>query len=348
MSWYDPTSWDLSDYSWHGAHNWFVGGDATKGINMKLGGYDQAQAGLGQLGQSQAPQVYGQQLNPYQMDQSRGGMMDTANRLGGIASGQQQGAGEMAVNAQVGRANAAQNSAARMSRGANAALAYRNAMRNQADIGLAGAGQAGQARMQDQAQANAQLGQMYGQMYGQDAAVAGQNAALGQQAQLANQQAALQNRALQIQAYGQQLGWSQAQIDEELKKAGIEAADKGILASAFSGVGGAMAAKSDERLKTDIRDGGADADDFMAQLGSKVYRYKDPRDGEGHRLGIMAQDLERSKMGRETVVRVDDQGHLGFDIGKAASAALASVARLHERLSKVEGREPSRRLGEAA
>lgn len=147
----------------------------------------------------------------------RQGMLSTANRLGAIAAGTQQGAGEMAVNAQVGRANAAQMAAARASRGANAALAYRNAMRNQADIGLAGAGQAGAARLQDQAAANSQLGGLYSNLYGQDAGVASQNAQLAQAAQQANLQAQMQQRqmndAYQIQALGQMQGWSQQQID---------------------------------------------------------------------------------------------------------------------------------------
>lgn len=241
MAWYDPTSWDLSDYSIHGAHNWFVGGDATKGINTQLGGYDQAQQQLGQIGSAQAPTVQGAQLDPRQLSQSRAGAYGVANRLGNIATGQQAGAGELAVNRQLGQATAQQTAAARMAHGANAALAYRNAQRNQADLGLQGAGMAAQAQMQDQAAANQQLGQMYGQLYGQDVAVAGQNANLGQQASLANQQAALQSRALQIQALGQQLGWSQAQIDEQLKRAGINAADKGILSGMLSG-GGAIAA----------------------------------------------------------------------------------------------------------
>jgi hypothetical protein len=242
MSWYDPTSWDLSDYSFHGAHNWFVGGDATKGIDTKLGGYDAAQSQLGQIGSAQAPTVQGAQLNQDQMQQSRAGAYGVANRLGSIASGQQAGAGELAVNRQLGQGIAAQTSAARMARGANAALAYRNAARNTADMSLAGAGQAAQAQMQDQQAANSQQGQLYGQLYGQDAAVAGQNATLGQQAQLANQQAALQSRALQIQALGQQLGWSQAQIDEELKRGALQASDKGILSGLFAGGGGVASA----------------------------------------------------------------------------------------------------------
>lgn len=209
-----------------------IGGGIIGGLGgLFSGGGDQppppppnpiAQAALGGIvGSAQgraAPSMYGAQFG---VDQTgRQGILDTTGRLGAIAAGTQQGAGEMAVNAQVGRANAAQMAAARASRGANAALAFRNAQRNQADIGLAGAGQAGAARLQDQAAANQQLGGLFSNLYGQDAGVAAQNAQLAQAAQQANLQAALQQRqmndAYQIQALGQMQGWSQQQINAYL------------------------------------------------------------------------------------------------------------------------------------
>jgi hypothetical protein len=247
-------------------HNWFVGGDASKNLPTGPATYNASSAQLGEIASQaanrQAPTAYSAQLGPAaqlnggQMNQSRAGMMGTAGQLGQIASGQQAGAGELAVNRQVSQATAAQTAAARMARGSNAALAYRNAARNTADIGLAGAGQAAGAQMQDQQAANAQLGQLYGQMYGLDQGTASQNAQLGQQAMLqqgqlnqqamlANQQAQLSQTSLndqaRITALGQQLGWDQAQIDAQLKAAGVKAADKGILAGIMGG-GGAMMA----------------------------------------------------------------------------------------------------------
>lgn len=219
---------------------------AADAINAKPQQYDFATGQLGQIASGAAgraaPQIGGTQLR---VDQAgRQGMLDTAGRLGAIAAGTQQGAGEMALNAQLGRANAAQIAAARASRGANAALAYRNAMRNQADIGLAGAGQAGAARLQDQAAANAQLGSLFGNVYGQDIGVAGQNAQLGQAAQLANQNATLQqtqlNDAARIQAIGQMLGWDQTMINAQIQKAQMNANDKGLLGQAMQFGGQAL------------------------------------------------------------------------------------------------------------
>jgi hypothetical protein len=215
-----------------GLAGWFSDDDAKK----SLADYGAATAGLGDIAMTaqgrMAPMVNASYLNRQYIDQSRGGLMDTAGRLQGIATGTQQGAGEMAVNAQLGRAAAAQNAAARMARGANAALAYRNAMRNQADMGLAGAAQAAQSRMQDQAQANAQLGQIYGSMYGQDAAIAGQNATLAQQAALANQGAYLTqqqlNDARQMQAYQQMLAWDAANNGQQIDWAKFNASQPNI------------------------------------------------------------------------------------------------------------------------
>ena len=237
MSWWDPTSW-----------NW-TGGQAGKDINTKPQQYDYATGQLGQIAGSAAgraaPTIAGTQLDPTQMGQSRAGLYGVASNLGAIASGQQMGAGQIAVNRQVGQASAAQIAAARSARGANAALALRNAARNSADIGLAGAGQAAQAQLADQQAANAQLGQIYGGLYGQDANVAQANAQLGQQAQLANQGAQLQQTALndarQIQALGQMLGWDQTRINAEIQKAQINAQDKGILGSLMQ-VGGQIGA----------------------------------------------------------------------------------------------------------
>lgn len=238
ISWYNPASWDVGDIENFangamggligGIGNAAIGGRLTGGgkgpgavtmIQPKPGQYDYAMDQYkNMLGQA-TPTVAGAQLNPAQMAQSRQGMLDVAGRLGSIANGTQQGAGEMAVNAQLGRATAAQTAAARMARGANAALASRNAMRNTADLGLAGAGQAAQARMQDQQGANAQLGQLFGNMYGQDAGVAAQNAQLAQGASMANQQAQLQQQAQRIQTLGAMLGWDQATINAQIAQA---------------------------------------------------------------------------------------------------------------------------------
>lgn len=359
----------------HYTKNLLFGGDATNSVDARPKQYDAATAMLGQMAgtaqQRQAPTIGATQLAGGPQDQSRQGMMDVANRLGGIASGTQVGAGELAVNRQLSSINAAQNSAARMARGANAALAYRNAMRNQADAGLAGAGQAAQAQLSDQAAANQQLGSIYGTMRGQDIGYASENAQLGQAANLANQNAQLQqtglNDARQIQAIGQQLGWDQARINAELQKAGIALQDQGIFPGLLQGAGQAAAAyatgglssaapaaggfnargdglmplsMSDVRNKTAIAPGSADAARALDALASKAppytFDYINPAYGNGRQLGTTAQDLERAGLGH---VVVDTPHGKAIDGGKLATtntAMLSELAREVKDLKRVQ------------
>ena len=106
--------------------------------------------------------------------------------------------------------------------------------------------------------------------------------------------------------------------------------------AALAGAAGASAVmKSDRRLKTGIRDGGRDIDDMLDRLAAKTYRYKNEAHGKGERPGIMAQDMAKSRMGKSTVVDLPDApGRMGIDVNRALAAALASAARLNERMRK--------------
>ncbi len=273
----------------------------------------------GMLGQGTA------QLDPTQQAQFRAMQLAQAQQLQRIASGQQQGAGELAAQRQVQNALAAQQAQARMARGGqNAALAFRQGARNAAGIGLAGAGMAQQAAMQDQMNAQNALTGALGQGRGQDLSLAGNNAQLRQ-----NQYG--QNLGALTSLNGQQLGAQTNAMNATLGQQGIAG---GLLNTA-----GTLIAASDKNLKTDISDASDDIDEMLNALTAKTYRYKDEaKYGEGARAGIMAQDLQKSKAGAATVVTLPD-GHLGFDVSKAVSAALASTARLNERLRKLESRQ---------
>lgn len=272
-----------------------------------------------QMGMGQA------QVDPTQQAAFRQMQLQQAQQLQNIASGQAQGAGELAVQRQVAAAQAAQQAAARMARGGqNAALAMRNAANQQAQIGLGGAGQAQQAALSDQQAAQGQLAGVLGQGRGQDIGLAGQNAQLQQQ-RYGEDLGALTS------LNGQQLGAQTGSMQAALGQQGIAG---GLLNTA-----GTLLAKSDRSLKTDINeDAGPEIDDMLDNLVAKTYRYKDPRNGEGERAGIMAQDLAKSKAGSALVVKLPNEDALGFDVTKAVSAALASTARLNARLRKVEDR----------
>lgn len=297
-------------------------------------------------------------------DPFRQGQIQQVGQLQGIASGQQQGAGELAAQRQIQQALAAQQAQARMARGGNAALAYRNAANQSAALGATGAGMGQRAALQDQAQAQAALTGALGQGRGMDVNVAGQNAGFAQQAGLQNaqmgQQTNLANAGLQQQAGLQNAQLAQQQQQQNAQnylallqqlyglnatelgfaQAPVLAANQtqaGLLGGALSAGGQAAGVMmSDERLKTDVSDADREIDDMLDKLKAKAWTYKDPKHGEGRWTGIMAQAMESSEAGRR-VVRDEPDGK-ALDVNKALSTALAATARLNERLRAVEGR----------
>lgn len=206
---------------------WLLGGKATEGMasGPASGAYQQGYLQNDFMNRT-APQ-----MNAGQSDQTRGQQGQLAGMLFQQAQGNRPGAGEMAVNRQVGSAMAQQTSAAQMARGANAALAARNAARSTADIGVNGAGMAAQAQMQDQTNAQNQLGGLLGGMRSQDIGVA-----------QGNQQAQMQQQQLQLQALAQMLNVDVATLQQDLAKRQLAAGDKGMLPGLLQMGGSALAA----------------------------------------------------------------------------------------------------------
>jgi len=373
MSWYNPLSWGQGQKV-----------DLNPNLGRLPGAGDlrgQMQAGLDAVRGRQAPQAgntmvgnvrtgQASQLDPRMQAQFRAQQMQLADRLTGIASGQQQGAGELAAQRQGNNAIAQQQAMARMGRGGNAALAARGAASNAANIGLNTAGLSQQAALQDQSAANAQLGGVISQGREQDIGMAGQNANLQQNMKLANlsaqnqqifQQAGL-NQATSLanmqsklatmgmndqaqQAYLAQLfGVSAAEMQGMIAAEGIKVGNydpgwgREFVGAALQ-TGGTYAANaataSDRTLKKDVRSVSRHIDKMLDGMKSYTARYKDEGAyGEGRRAMIMAQDLEKSEAGRR-IVRDTPNGKM-LDNGAAISAALASAARLNERLRKLE------------
>ncbi len=305
-----------------GITEWLFGGGATKGMasEPKSAAYQRNYL-QGDFMQRQAPG-----MDTSQSNQARDQQSQLAQMLMQQAGGQRQGAGELAVQRQAGNAMAQQTSMAQMARGAGAGMAARNAARSSADIGANAAGQAAIAQMQDQQSAQNQLGGLLGMQRQQDIGVAGAN----QQAQLAQQQQ-------QLQGLAQMLGVDVAALQQDLAKRGLAQQDKGMLPTLLQ-VGGQIgaAAASDRNLKEHIVDADEQIDEILLHLSPKAYSYKDEKHGAGPRVGIMAQDLERSEMGREIVIDTPEGKML--DVNKALSLALAAVARLDARVRELEGR----------
>ena len=274
-------------------------------------------------------------IDPSQQAQWRAMQMQQAQHLQGVASGQQQGAGELAAQRQVQQAMASQQGMAHMARGGqNAALAFRGAANNAAGIGLQGAGMSQQAALSDQQAAQGQLANSLNQGRTGDLSLAQGNANLQQQ-----QFGLDTSRGLGY--LNADIGMNAAQNNQQFQQYNTDANNSAQLQGGMINAAGSVLAakygKSDENLKTDITDAGDDIDDMLNKLVAKTYRYKDEKkNGEGLRAGIMAQDLQKSKAGNALVVDLPDGEGLGFDVVKAVSAALASTARLNERIKKLE------------
>ena len=220
-----------------GAKDFFLGKDENDfARSLTNTGYMQNYA-KNFLNNSQTPMAGYTQLNGAQQAAARMQQGSLADRLQAIGMGTQKGAGEMAVDRQMGQAMAAQQAMARSARGSNAALAGRQMARTSADIGVAGAGQAAQAQLQDQAAANQQLGGVLGGMRGQDIDFAGQNAQLTQNVNLANQTAQFNQRQQQLQYLSQLLGIDQAELNAKLGAQQMAANSQGVLPGLLTAAG---------------------------------------------------------------------------------------------------------------
>lgn len=114
----------------------------------------------------------------------------------------------------------------------------------------------------------------------------------------------------------------------------------GVIGAAGSGATAAIARTSDERLKTDIAEVDAgELEELLATVKAESWRYQDDDahgvGTRGKRLGPMAQDLQRSKLGRSMVSEKPD-GSLSVDAGFAGLAALSGVALVWDKLRALE------------
>ncbi len=220
---------------WDDTKQFLFGGGATQGMSTQPKTATEQRMHLRGLLANNAPEVG--QVSSAQADQTRGQQGQLAGMLFNTATGNTPGAGEMAVNRQIGQANAAQTSQASMARGANAALAMRQAARNQAAIGVDGAGQAGIAQLNDRTAAQNQLSGLLGGMRGQDLGQRGQDIGIAQ----GNQQASLAQEQLKISALAQMLGIDEATLRQDMAKRQLDSQDKGMFGSLLQ-VGGQIGA----------------------------------------------------------------------------------------------------------
>lgn len=156
----------------------------------------------------------------------RNAQLQQLGQLQGIASGQQQGAGELATQRQAANAIAAQQAGARMARGGGAGQALLGAQRQMAGLGVNAAGQAQQAALQDQMNAQGLLAQVGAQGRAGDLGVG----------QLQQNQMGMNDQA-RLQYLSQLTGMDQNQLMAAMANMQNQQSQQGILGGLLSAGG---------------------------------------------------------------------------------------------------------------
>lgn len=228
------------------------------------------------------------------------------------------------------RTLAQQLAAASSQRGGNQAALQRTLARQQGAAGQELAQQAAVTGMQERGQAQQQLGAMLSQEQAAADQAVNNYLQLGfsiDQAQAAAQQDL--ERLRQGARAGQAALGTQASIANQQAQSQL----LGGLLGGGATIGAALL--SDKAQKKNVKNAKKDTADFLQALSAQKYDYK-PESGEpsGKNYGIMAQDLEKSKMGKSLVM--DTPLGKAVDVKKGFGAALASMAELNRRTSELE------------
>ena len=94
---------------------------------------------------------------------------------------------------------------------------------------------------------------------------------------------------------------------------------------------------SDKKLKKKVRKVSAKANskeigELLSKLKAYSYEYKNPDHGTGRRVGVMAQDLEKTRLGKKVVVETPE-GKM-IDMNKGLGLALAAQSELSKRVKQ--------------
>ena len=92
---------------------------------------------------------------------------------------------------------------------------------------------------------------------------------------------------------------------------------------------------SDKNSKTDIKDGYGILEQVMKSVSPKMFKYKDGfgEDSSKPRVGVMAQDLEKTPLSSTVVTGPD--GYKRVDTGQLTLGNTAMITELSDKLDKV-------------
>jgi hypothetical protein len=127
-------------------------------------------------------------------------------------------------------------------------------------------------------------------------------------------------------------GQSNAFNQQAAQANAARASDQGLFGTILGA--GATIAKSDERAKEDIEP--FNAGDFLDSFSGYKYKYKNPADGVEKQVGPMAQDIEKDVP--QMVEDTPEGKMVDYSPAKAGGPIFASLADIHKRVRKLEGK----------
>ena len=146
---------------------------------------------------------------------------------------------------------------------------------------------------------------------------------------IANEQARVQQERERVRRQ------RDAKIQGEMLAAEALKKQQGVVSDTTSATGmSLLSLLSDRKAKKNIKDGKEKTKKFLDSLSAKEFEYKNG--GGGVTIGIMAQDVAKSKAGNGMVR--DDGGTLMIDTAQATGPMLAALSELNERIKKLEGK----------
>lgn len=263
-----------------------------------------------------------------QSQEARNVQADLMKALQARSEGKTPSIAEQQLQQQSEQNIAAQNAAMAGARGINPALAARLVGNQAAQAQQQTNQQAAILRSQEQQAAEGALAGLATNTRGQDMSgtASSEATSLAQQSML--QQQAEADRRAQMAKEGINIQSHQTQ------QAAEQSQDK-QMGDFVSNLGQAAVSFSDKELKKEVKTGSKDIKKFLDAISAKAYKYKESEHGEGKHVSPMAQDLERTDLGKSMVE--DTPAGKVVNYGKGFGAILAAQAELNKRLKKIEG-----------
>ena len=252
--------------------------------------------------------------------------------------------------------------------GASPAMAMRSAQQQAGQANMDANRQAALLRAQEQQAASGQYQQQMATIgaqglqqrqqdisqRGQDIGISTTNAQLSQDAARQNLAATMTQRQMNDEMtqffMNQGLTRDQAELEARNQQASLElqaamsqqeaettnrGAMLGLIGGALGGAGNLVSNwRSDINLKKNITNESKEIRAFLDSLKTYGWEYKNKEDGVGKKYGVMAQDLEKSKVGKTMVE--DTPGGKSVSVVKSFGPILASLVELHKKQSEID------------